>query len=149
MVPTAYHKKKMDHSSVLGIDVGERRIGVALASLQAKLASPLTIIDAGAEPVAKIQNLVDETGSSRVVVGLPRNLNGEDTAQTSSVREFAGILSEKLSVPVVLQDEAVTSVEAENRLKARGKPYDKGDIDAEAAAIILQDYLQRMQERTA
>lgn len=136
---------------VLALDVGERRIGVALASLIARIAAPLMHIDRTKtdDVITEINALVVQHDVSTIVVGLPRGMKGEDTAQTDYARDFAKELEKFVEVPVVLQDEAVTSLEAERRLKERGKPYVKGDIDAEAAALILHDYLQTMVERTA
>lgn len=138
-------------SYVLALDVGNRRIGMALASRIARLPAPLGVIDrqATADVLAKIERVVAEQEVDTVVVGLPRGLEGQESAQTEESRGFAAELSVKINVPVVMQDEAVTSIEAENRLKARGKPYGKGDIDAEAAAMILDDYLKTTTERTA
>jgi putative Holliday junction resolvase len=78
-----------------------------------------------------------------IVVGYPRNQSGEPTAQTAYVEEFAKQLHD-MAPHLVFQDESLTSVLAEQRLRAQGKPYTKGDIDAQAAAIILQDYLERL-----
>ena len=80
-----------------------------------------------------------------VVVGLPRGLDGHDTAQTLAVRRFTDdTIWRKLHIEAVFQDEAGTSSVAEDRLKEAGKPYAKADIDAEAATIILQDYLDTL-----
>lgn len=136
---------------VLAFDVGNRRIGVALASTVARLPAPLTVIDRQKtdDVFEEVVVLAHQYEAEVVVVGLPRGMKGQETDQTKSSREFAKGLSARLSVPVAMQDEAVTSVEAERRLKERGKPYDKGDIDAEAAAIILEDYLKTSIGRTA
>jgi putative Holliday junction resolvase len=141
----------MSPTYVLALDVGERRIGVALASTIARLAAPLTTIDARKTPdtFAEIQKLVNDNSATVVVVGLPRDMKGDDTAQTIYCRKFAADLGEKLSTTIVLQDETATSLAAEERLKASRKPYTKADIDAHAAVIILQDYLARHVERTA
>lgn len=138
-------------SYVLALDVGERRIGVALASRIARLPAPYGFIDRSkTEDVIKdIQKIVTEQEVDTIVVGLPRGLEGQESAQTQSVRSFAAAIEKNIKLPIVMQDEAVTSVEAENRLKNRGKPYSKGDIDAEAAAMILDDYLNSSVERTA
>lgn len=135
----------------LAFDIGNRRIGVALASTIARLPAPLTVIDRQKtdDVFEEVVNLVHQYEAEVVIVGLPRGLSGQETEQTKSAREFATELSARLSVPVAMQDEAVTSVEAERRLQERGKPYDKGDIDAEAAAIILDDYLKTSYGRTA
>lgn len=136
---------------ILALDVGDRRIGVAVASLIARLPAPHGVIDRNdtADAPAAVAGLVRELGAEVVVVGLPRSQGGEESAQTQAARGFAAQLEKLLAVPVVMQDESVTSIEAEKRLQARGKPYDKGDIDAEAAAMILDDYLALQARSTA
>lgn len=84
--------------------------------------------------------LIDEHKITELVVGLPRGLDGQETAQTAYVRDFIGRLAD-LKLPIHLQDEALTSHHGEEQLKQQGKSYQKGDIDAQAATIILQDYL--------
>jgi putative Holliday junction resolvase len=123
----------------LGIDYGLKRIGLAVADTEAKLARPLKT----AKTVEELVETVKKEGPfEAVVLGLPRNLDGSNTPQTIAVQRFAdGVLWGKLRIEAVFQDEAATSAVAEERLKESGKPYEKGDIDAEAAAIILQDYL--------
>lgn len=125
-------------SNVLCLDVGERRIGVAIASTTARLPRPLTTLDATKDAPQAIQELVRNEDATLVVVGLPRNLSGDETAQTAMVRTFA----QQLDVPqLAFQDEALTSRKAEAELNQRGKPYAKGDIDTLAATYILEDYL--------
>jgi putative Holliday junction resolvase len=125
----------------LGIDYGAVRIGLAIADAETKLARPLTTVST-AELVATIER---EGPFKAIVVGLPRSLDGQDTAQTLAVRRFTDdVLWRKLRIEPVFQDEAGTSGVAEDRLKESGKPYAKADIDAEAAAIILQDYLDSL-----
>jgi len=127
---------------LLALDVGSVRIGVARASSLVRLPEPLMTIQNGPETVQRLKQLVVEHDARTLVVGLPRGLEGQETAQTASVREFVALLSQQLSIPIVLQDEAVTSRKAEDELLARGKPYAKGDVDALAAAYILDDYLK-------
>lgn len=125
----------------LGIDYGVRRIGLAVADDEVKLARPLATV-AASELAAMIQR---EGPFAAVVVGLPRNLDGADTPQTLAVRHFTDdTLWRTLHIEAVFQDEAATSALAEEQLKDAGKPYDKDDIDAAAAAIILQDYLDNL-----
>ncbi len=133
------------------LDVGERRIGVAMTSLLARLPAAYRTIDraSDAAAIAEICDIIAKENVRELAVGLPRDMQGNETEQTKKVRRFAASLQKKLDIPLVFQDEAVTSVRAEERLKNRGKPYTKGDIDAESAAIILQDYLQNNQEYTA
>ena len=136
---------------ILALDVGAKRIGLAIASPIARLPAPHGVIEREkvADAATEVGRIAQELGAQTVVVGLPRGLEGQETAQTTATREFATALSVKLDIPVIMQDEALTSVEAENRLKIRGKPYNKGDIDAEAAAMILDDYLKNAMEYQA
>lgn len=119
----------------LGIDYGAARVGLATAAEGSSLSTPHGTVapDEVAGVVAQLQPDV-------IVIGLPRGLDGQDTAQTAAVRDFVTSI-ERGGATVVLQDEAGTSGVAEARLKASGRPFRRGDIDAEAAAIILQDYL--------
>lgn len=126
---------------LLGLDIGEKRIGVAWASSEVKLAVPGEVLANDQTIFERIQKLVTQKNAETVVVGLPRNSKGEETQQSVYVRNFVAKL--ELSVPIHFQDESLTSVLAEGRLKASGKPYTKSDIDAAAAALILNDYLER------
>jgi putative Holliday junction resolvase len=140
------------NKSVIALDVGERRIGVARASLEARLAAPLATLDRQqeADVYSFILNLCAEQDASVIVVGLPRGLQGQETEQTKSVRIFASKL-QKLApqLTIVMQDEAGTSLQAEELLDQRGKHYTKADIDAEAACLILRDYMHNSKEFTA
>lgn len=127
--------------SVIALDVGERRVGVATASLQARLARPLTTLDNSDALLAQLQKLIAEHDVSAVVIGLPRGLSGQRTGQTLYAETFAKALKAQLNLPLYWQDEAVTSKQAEAELRARGKPYAKKDIDALAATYILEDFL--------
>jgi putative Holliday junction resolvase len=126
-------------SSILGLDVGEARIGVALANSVARLASPYTTLANTDSVLEQIHGIIKQEAVGLIVVGLPRNLSGEDTSQTRYCRNFG----ERLApfAEVTFQDEALTSHKAEAELKMRGKVYDKGDIDSLAATYILEDYL--------
>ncbi|MDR1032574.1 MAG: Holliday junction resolvase RuvX [Candidatus Nomurabacteria bacterium] len=125
----------------MALDVGEKRIGVALADGAVRIAIPFGFIEVDGHELEEINHVIVQEDIDTLVVGLPRNSGGEETAQTEYVRKFAKNL--ELSVNnLVFQDESLTSVEAEKRLKSYGKPYSKGDIDTEAAVIILQDYLE-------
>jgi putative Holliday junction resolvase len=136
---------------VLGIDYGARRIGLALSDATATLASPWRLLQrppSEAETlrlmITEITNLVsDPDGLEAVVVGWPRRLNGSPTEQTPIVEAFANALRAQIDVPVVLQDERLSSREAESRLATRESDWRKrkAKLDAAAAAVILQDYL--------
>jgi putative holliday junction resolvase len=139
----------------LGVDVGRRRIGLAISDASATLARPWkTILAASPIPASSAADLADQLAAWRaadddiaeigaIVVGLPRRLNGEDNDQTASARQFAEALGARTGLIVVLQDERLTSHEAESRLAVRERDWRrrKEKLDAAAAAIILQDYL--------
>lgn len=125
----------------MALDVGERRIGVAVADTDVRIAIPYDTIEVDGNEVEAIAGIVARQDTDVIVVGYPRNQSGESTAQTAVSEDMAKRL--KGVVPkIVFQDESLTSVMAEDRLKLRGK-YSKADVDREAAAIILQDYLER------
>lgn len=127
---------------LLGLDVGERRIGVAMADSIARLAAPLTTLEVDGLEIVRLQRFMLEYDVTQLVVGLPRNMSGEPTQQTESVKTFVKRRLAAFGLPTHFQDESLTSVQAERELKQRGKPYTKGDIDALAATLILQDYME-------
>ena len=137
---------------IVGIDWGERRIGIAISDASAIIARPLTTIDRGqsdAESVRRLRDTIvslgDEDRIGCVVLGLPTRLDGSDNDQTPRVKKIAAQLAAELSIPVVTQDERLSSHEADERLSLRQKDWRKRKamLDAAAAAVILQDYLDR------
>ncbi len=130
-----------DIRTLLALDVGEARIGVALANTMARIAHPIGAVPHTERALDDIAAICEREDVGLVILGLPRNMQGQDTAQTNAVRQFAETLCEHLKLPYAWQDEAVTSVQAEAELKRRKKPYTKSDIDALAATYILEDYL--------
>ena len=125
----------------MALDVGERRIGLAMADSQVKIAIPFGWLENDERVVVRITELVLQHDIKTIVVGYPRNQSGEPTQQTEFVESFVEQLADiELDTDIVFQDESLTSVQAEQRLAGRIK--DKGEIDAEAASIILQDYLE-------
>jgi len=128
-------------NTLLSLDVGTRRIGVAVIDGGVSIARPLGIVEVDGEEVAAIKKLYERYRPTMIVVGYPRNQSGEATAQTALVEAFADQLRSH-SLPIAFQDESLTSVLAEQHLKATKKPYGKGDIDAVAAALILTDYAE-------
>lgn len=127
---------------IFALDVGSVRIGVARASSLVRLPEPLVTLANGPDIVEQVRLLCVEHDVKELIVGLPRGLEGQETAQTAAVREFVAELSQKLAIPILFQDEALTSKKAEAELSDRGKPYGKADIDALAATYILDDYLK-------
>jgi len=136
---------------VLGIDYGARRIGLALSDATATLASPWRLLErpaSEAETMAIIEREVAQLvaaddGLQAVVVGWPRRLDGSATHLTPVVEAFARTLEARISVPVILQDERLSSHEAESRLAMRERDWRrrKAKLDTAAAAVVLQDYL--------
>jgi putative pre-16S rRNA nuclease len=141
----------LDFVRALGIDYGERRIGLALSDATGLIASPWKALpnnanvgEAAERLAAEIRVLqADDSGLGHVVIGLPRRLNGEPNAQTARVQKLAALLTTMIVIPITFQDERLTSHEADERLAARERDWRrrKAQVDALAAAIILQDYL--------
>lgn len=129
--------------AIIALDVGEKRIGVAVADGVVPIARRLTTIDVDGSELRVVVKLLSDENAGSIVVGYPRNQSGEATAQTKYVEDFVGRLEEVTEAKIIYQDESLTSVIAENSLRSFGKPYTKSDIDAEAATLILQDYLER------
>lgn len=126
----------------LALDIGTKRIGVALADGVVSIAVPYRVIEADGNEIDTIVRLMDLEAVSTLVIGYPRNQMGGETPQTQYVKDFVARLPEHIQEKIIYQDESLTSVHAEERLKAAGKPYAKGDIDMVAASLILQDYLE-------
>lgn len=126
----------------LALDVGEKRIGAAMAHGDVRIAVPMETIEVSGAEIGRIRQIVQDEGVSTIVVGYPRNQSGEATAQTAFIEQFA-VQLKGLAPEIVFQDESLTSVLAEQHLASSGRAYSKGDIDAKAAALILQDYLEQ------
>ena len=135
----------------MGLDIGEKRIGVAVSDVSGTLARPLGVLrpsglevdalDVVSTEIARLA--AEEDGLGEIVIGLPRRLDGSPTSLTPRVEQFARQLRMKTSLPVTLQDERLSSREAESRLAVLDKDWRsrKARLDAAAAAVILQDYL--------
>ena len=138
---------------VLALDVGDRRIGVALSDPTGTLASPLTIIERTSDDqaIGAILKIASERNAGPIIVGLPRSLDGHIGPQAEKVQAFAELLRQRSSVPVEYRDERFTTVTAVHLKQEASKrrPDRKTRYDAMAAAIILQDYLdEKRQGRT-
>lgn len=130
----------MSKQKLLALDIGEKRIGVAMADQSVPIAVPYGALDVDGREVQQIFELLIANDVGKLVVGYPRNQQGEPTAQTAYVERFVEQLYDA-PCQIVYQDESLTSVIAEQRLEAQKKPYQKGDIDALAACLILEDYI--------
>ena len=130
----------------LGIDFGEKRVGLALSDRSNLIASPFKTINYISENdlVTKLKKIVIENDIENFVLGLPINMKGEDTAQTKIVRKFKASLS-SLDLPIIYEDERFSSVSAKNSLMLQNikTGHNKPEIDKTAAAIILQQYLDK------
>jgi putative holliday junction resolvase len=127
--------------SLVCLDVGEKRIGVAIADTAIRIAIPYETIPVDGAELTRIIEIITQEHADVLVIGYPRNQQGEATAQSKYVEQFATQFHDTVS-KIEFQDESLTSVLAEDRLKEIGSPYQKGDIDMQAAAIILQDYIE-------
>jgi putative Holliday junction resolvase len=130
--------------TLIGFDFGERRIGVAVGETGTGIANPLGAIEADANDVRfrEIGKLVDEWHPAGFVVGRPRHADDSEHAVAKLAEKFARRLRARYNVPVMMVDETLTSATAEASLReSRAGTKRKGDVDAVAAAIILQSYL--------
>lgn len=127
---------------IIALDVGERRIGVAISDPSGTLATPHGIIErrSRSEDFATITELVHKVGAQRVIVGLPISLNGTIGPQARRVMRYAKALARVLSIPVEMVDERYSTAVAQTLLTESGR-RGRAHLDAAAAAVILQEYL--------
>ena len=129
----------------LGLDIGDKRIGVALSDPEGVLASPYTIIDRkdDATDIAAIINIVDQQQVGQIIVGLPRSMDGSQGIQADKVGSFTQRLSNHTEAPIEFRDERLSTVSAKRLIRSAGKrkSHKKARDDAIAAALILQGYL--------
>ena len=128
---------------ILGLDLGERRIGVALSDPSGWLATPLTVLSCSSRKaeLAAIEELVHQHQVERVIVGYPLSLNGRVGPQAQRVQKYVSQIRKRLPVPVILWDERLSTAQAERLIHEAGKRVRRERIDAAAAAVILQSYL--------
>jgi putative Holliday junction resolvase len=136
---------------VLGLDLGEKRIGLAVSDEDARIAFPAGVLVRKSErqDFAALRKLVEERGIGRAVVGLPLHMSGRAGPQAEAARAFAATLAEKAGIPVDTLDERWTSVAAERSLRETGRRtierHGKGVVDEVAATLLLGAYLERLQ----
>lgn len=137
---------------ILGIDYGDRRVGLALSDETATIASPLPTLKrrkGKRPPVAPVARIAEEHDIEEIVIGLPLDLQGEETDWTREVREYGRKLGERTGCPVAYQDERMTSVRAERAVRTLGlrreQREEKERVDAASAVLILQAYLDARQ----
>jgi len=134
-------------TAILALDVGSKRVGVAIASLAAQLPRPLITLHRDETLFPTLQTIAEVENVSKLIVGFPRGMQGQHTKQTEAIEDFVRELKQHFALPVVMQDEALTSKHAEDELRARGKPFEREDIDSLAATYILEDYLREFQQK--
>ena len=127
---------------ILGLDVGDRRVGVAASDASGTLATPRGVIQrrSRAEDFASVARLIEMFGADKVIVGLPLSLDGQMGPQARRVARYAGALARALNIPVQLVDERYSTATADALLVESGRKR-RVQIDAAAAAVILQDFL--------
>jgi putative Holliday junction resolvase len=138
--------------TLIGFDFGERRIGVAVGETSTRIANPLGAIEESANEArfAAIGRIVDEWRPAAFVVGLPRHADDSEHAVAKLAEKFARRLEARYHLPVAFVDETLTSAIAESELRAtRTRAPRKSDVDALAAAMILQSYLDAMEPAAA
>ena len=131
---------------IMGVDYGDARTGIAMSDLLCSIVGTTTVIHSRRDEktIAEIQKLIAQNGVTEIVVGLPKNMNGTEGPRAELCRAFAAKLEEVTGLPVVLWDERRTTVEAHNILSMHNYHGQKrkNTVDAVAASLILEGYLQ-------
>ena len=129
---------------LMGIDFGEVRIGVALSDPLQIISQPFRVVPNNENTISEIRKIIKSEEVGKIILGLPLNLEGEDTKKTLEVREFSEILKSNVNIPVIFWDERYTSVEANEELKQMGYSIAESRkvIDKVAASIILRNYME-------
>lgn len=136
---------------VLGVDLGTKRVGVAVGDTEVRVATPVSVLERTRDIAAdrrSLAGLVREWEAEKVIVGLPRSLDGSEGPAAQAARVEADELAKVIGVPVVLHDERLTTVSAHSALAEAGLTSRdrRSVVDASAAAVILQDWLDRQGE---
>ena len=130
---------------ILSVDYGDARTGIAVCDRMQMLASPVTVINQSYAPkvIAEIKALAEKHKAERIVVGLPKNMNGSEGERAEKCKDFARSLSEETGIETVMWDERLTTVSAHRALNVTnvtGKKR-KEIVDAVSAVMILEDYM--------
>ena len=129
---------------LMGIDFGEVRIGIALSDPLQIISQPFLVLTNNENTINEIQNMIKTEKVEKIILGLPQNLDGEDTKKTLEVREFAEKLKNNIDVPLIFWDERYSSVEANEQLKKMDYTIleSRKVVDKVAASIILKSYME-------
>ena len=142
-----------EHTRIMGLDIGEKRIGMALSDSLRIIAGALTVVERVTDDAAlkEIIDLARDNEVERIVVGMPRSLDGSLGKQAQAVQSFVDLLKERTDITVVTWDERLSTVAAERTMLEVGMKRDKRKKrrDSLAAAIILQGYLDRERSRVS
>ncbi|MEK7596162.1 MAG: Holliday junction resolvase RuvX [Patescibacteria group bacterium] len=121
----------------LGIDYGKKRIGAAMSDKEGRMAFPYAVIENNAKKFSVIGKICENENISKIVVGLPKNLKGEETEMTKEIQKFGRRLRQKIGLKIIFQNEMFSTKEA---VQIQGR---RQEIDASAAALILDSYLKK------
>lgn len=134
---------------LLGLDIGGKRIGVSMSDEGQILSSPWGMVEQGKRAIAEIDRIARETGAVAIVAGLPTGMSGREGAQAAETRRFADAVELELALPLAYWDERLTSSQAERMLIDSGmrRKDRRGQIDALAASLMLQNYLDARMHR--
>ena len=137
-------ERDKNNSAVLALDVGTVRIGLAISQRSTFLINLLPTLNNDFDFVANLKKIIENNNIDTLVVGMPRNMNGEKTKQSVIVEDFVNTNLVSLGLKIIYQDESLTSVKAEEILNLRGKNYSKAEIDSVSASLILEDYIDSL-----
>lgn len=137
----------MADSTILALDIGEKRIGVARANSVALIAEPLITLPNNDSFFDELNNLIKKHDVFLLVIGIPKNLNDNPTSQTAYTHDFAEKIKAKVTTELAYQNEALSSLAAKDRLSRRGRNFDKAEVDSVAAAVILDNYIESNMSR--
>lgn len=126
----------------LSLDVGDARIGVASANSLARIASPVSILDNNEDFFSELDQIIKQENTDKIIIGLPRNMQGEESKQAENVRKFADALSDKINIPIEFADETLSTHRAETEKKYRSTSSSKHNDDI-AACYILEEYFNQ------
>ena len=142
---------RIDAGRLLGLDVGERRVGIAVSDDRQTIASPVSVVNRGPDELTELTRLVEQYSVVELVAGLPTGMSGREGPQAGDAREFAERVAASLNLPLFYWDERLTSVQAERSLIESGQNRKKRRtlIDAVAAAIMLQSFLDSRATRAS
>jgi putative transcription antitermination factor YqgF len=128
-------------ASIIGLDIGSKRIGLAKAIWPDGLPSPLVTLNNDQQFFDNLVAIINNENVQLLVAGRPRGLNAQETQQTSYADNFMIEIKQRLTLPLYWVDESLTSIKAEEELKQRKRPYSKEDIDSLSATYILEDFM--------